>query len=41
MLYSIATPIVKQIDHYDVNPPEFVTIDLAARKITEWCLPER
>jgi WD40 repeat protein len=34
MLYSIATPIVKQIDHYDVNPPEFVTIDLAARKIT-------
>lgn len=34
MLYSIATPIVKQIDHFDVNPPEFVTIDLAARKIT-------
>jgi hypothetical protein len=34
MLYSIATPIVKQIDHFDVNPPVFVTIDLAARKIT-------
>ncbi len=34
MLYSIVTPIVKQIDHFDVNPPEFVTIDLAARKIT-------
>jgi len=34
MLYSIVTPIVKQIDHYDVNPPEFVTIDLTARKIT-------
>ncbi len=34
MLYSIATPIVKQVDHFDVNPPEFVTIDLAARKIT-------
>jgi len=32
-LYSVVTPIVKQIDHYDVDPPEFVTIDLAARKI--------
>jgi DNA-binding beta-propeller fold protein YncE len=34
VLYSIATPIVKQIDRFEVNPPEFVTIDLAAKKIT-------
>jgi hypothetical protein len=34
VLYSIATPIIKRIDHYDVDPAEFVTIDLAAHKIT-------
>jgi len=34
VLYSIVTPIVKQIDRYEVNPPQFVTIDLAARKIS-------
>lgn len=34
VLYSIATPIVKQIDRFEVNPPVFVTIDLAAGKIT-------
>jgi hypothetical protein len=34
-LYSVATPIVKKIDHYEVNPPEFVKIDLAARKISQ------
>jgi hypothetical protein len=26
---------VKQLDRFEVNPPEFVTIDLAARKITK------
>jgi len=35
VLYSVATPIIKKIDHYDVQPPEFVKIDLAARKITQ------
>jgi hypothetical protein len=35
LLYSIATPIVKKIDHYDVDPPLFVTIDLAAGKISK------
>jgi hypothetical protein len=34
-LYSVATPIVKKIDHYDVQPPQFVRIDLAARKISQ------
>ncbi len=34
-LYSVATPIVKKIDHYEVQTPEFVRIDLAARKITQ------
>jgi DNA-binding beta-propeller fold protein YncE len=34
-LYSVATPIIKKIDHYDVQTPEFVRIDLAARKITQ------
>jgi len=34
-LYSIATPIVKKIDHYEVGDPEFVRINLAARKITQ------
>jgi hypothetical protein len=34
-LYSVATPVVKKIDHYEVQPPEFVRIDLAARKISQ------
>jgi WD40 repeat protein len=34
-LYSIATPIVKKIDHYEIQDPKFVRIDLAARKITQ------
>ena len=33
-LYGIATIISKQIDHYDIAPPKFIVIDLAAQKIT-------
>ena len=33
-LYGLATVISKQIDHYDIGPPEFIVIDLAAQKIT-------
>ncbi len=33
-LYSFATPIVKKIDHYEVDPPQIIEISLAARKIT-------
>lgn len=33
-LYAIATIISKKMDHYDVDPPKFVVIDLAAKKIT-------
>lgn len=32
-LYGVATVISKQLDHYDVDPPKFVVIDLAAQKI--------
>jgi WD40 repeat protein len=32
-LYGLATVITKQIDHYDIDPPSFIVIDLAARKI--------
>jgi hypothetical protein len=32
-LYGVATVISKQRDHYDVDPPKFVVIDLAAQKI--------
>jgi WD40 repeat protein len=32
-LFGIATVISKQIDHYDVDPPSFIVIDLAAQKI--------
>lgn len=35
VLYSVATPIVKEIDRFEVQPAEFVVIDLAARKITK------
>ena len=33
-LYGIAEPITKKIDHYEIASPQFVTIDLAAKKIT-------
>jgi hypothetical protein len=33
-LYAIAATISKKMDHYDVDPAEFVVIDLAAKKIT-------
>jgi hypothetical protein len=33
-LYAIATIISKKVDRYDVDPPKFVVIDLAAKKIT-------
>jgi hypothetical protein len=32
-LYGLATYIRKQRDHYDVDPPKFIVIDLAAQKI--------
>jgi hypothetical protein len=32
-LYGLATVITKQLDHYDIDPPSFIVIDLAARKI--------
>jgi hypothetical protein len=34
IIYSIATPIIKKIDHYEIDPPQLVEISLAARKIT-------
>lgn len=33
-LYAIATIISKNIDHYDVDPPKFIVIDLVAKRIT-------
>ena len=33
-IYSFATPIIKKIDHYEVDPPQIIEISLAARKIT-------
>jgi WD40 repeat protein len=32
-LYGIATVISKQLDHYDVDRPQFIVIDLALQKI--------
>jgi WD40 repeat protein len=32
-LYGVAVFISKQRDHYDVDPPKFIVIDLAAQKI--------
>jgi len=32
-LYGLATVITKQLDHYDIDPPSFIVIDLAAGKI--------
>jgi hypothetical protein len=32
-LYGLATYIYKQRDHYDIDPPKFVVIDLGAQKI--------
>ena len=32
-LYGLATVITKQLDHYDIDPPGFIVIDLAAGKI--------
>jgi DNA-binding beta-propeller fold protein YncE len=32
-LYTLATPITKKIDHYEVDTPKFLTVDLAAKKI--------
>jgi hypothetical protein len=33
-LYGLATFISRQTDHYDVSPPKFIVVDLAAQKIT-------
>jgi YVTN family beta-propeller protein len=33
-LYTFATPVIKKIDHYEIDPPQIVEISLAARKIT-------
>jgi hypothetical protein len=33
-LYSFATPVIKKIDHYEIDPPQIIEISLAARKIT-------
>jgi len=33
-LYGLARVITKQLDHYDIDPPNFIVIDLAAGKIT-------
>lgn len=33
-LYAIATIISKNMDHYDVDPPKFIVIDLVAKRIT-------
>jgi len=33
-LFAIATIISKKMDHYDVDPPKFIVIDLAEKKIT-------
>jgi WD40 repeat protein len=33
-LYSVATTIVAQSDHYDVEPPKFTVIDLVDKKIS-------
>jgi hypothetical protein len=33
-LYSVATTIIKQIDHYDVEPPKLIVIDLESQRIT-------
>src|SRR5258708_33631164 len=33
-LYSVGPSVVKQPDHYDIEPPTFMVIDLANHKIT-------
>jgi YVTN family beta-propeller protein len=33
-LYTFATPVIKKIDHYEIDPSQIVEISLAARKIT-------
>jgi DNA-binding beta-propeller fold protein YncE len=33
-LYSFATPVIKKIDHYEIDPPQVIEISLADRKIT-------
>src|SRR3979490_430326 len=33
-LYSVGPSVVKQSDHYDIEPTKFMVIDLANRKIT-------
>lgn len=33
-IYTFATPVVKKIDHYQVDPPQILEVSLAARKIT-------
>jgi hypothetical protein len=33
-LYSFATPVIKKIDHYQIDPPQIIEISLAERKIT-------
>ena len=34
LLYGIASPVSKLLDRYEIGGPEFVVIDLAAKKIT-------
>jgi hypothetical protein len=33
-LYSFAIPVIKKIDHYEIDPPQIIEISLAARKVT-------
>ena len=33
-IYTFATPVVKKIDHYQIDPPQILEVSLAARKIT-------
>jgi DNA-binding beta-propeller fold protein YncE len=33
-LYSFATPIIKKIDHYEIDPPQILEISLTDRKVT-------
>jgi WD40 repeat protein len=33
-IYTFATPVVKKIDHYQIDPPQILEVSLAERKIT-------
>jgi WD40 repeat protein len=34
LIYTFATPVVKKIDHYQIDPPQILEVSLAERKIT-------